>query len=73
MITVEPDVNFVAKTQLNVKGAAALNTVTFKALTKELAPNMQEDRSLCVVRAIRYYVKATEGVRGERKKTVHWI
>jgi integrase len=67
-VTILPDPNFVAKTQLNSKGAQALNMVTIKALTKDLGTDMQEDRSLCVVRALRYYLDQTESIRKGRKK-----
>ena len=67
-ITILPDPSFVAKTQLNNCGAEVLNTVTIKALTKILGADMQEDRSLCAVRALRYYLKNTKDLRKQRKK-----
>jgi integrase len=65
-ITVLPDPEFVSKTQLANKGSAVLNVVTIKALTKDLGSDMVEDRSLCAVRALRHYLKATETLRQGR-------
>ena len=67
-ITILPDPHFIAKTQLGLKGGSAIASVTIKALIKELSTEMQEDRSLCAVRAVRYYLKATKEIRGERQK-----
>ena len=67
-ITIMPDPGFISKTELANKGSDLINVVTIKALTKDLSPDMQEDRSLCAVRAVRYYLEQTKDVRGERKK-----
>ena len=67
-ITILPDPQFVAKTQLNSRGGEVLNSVTIKALTKILGDDMQDDRSLCAVRAVRYYLKATKDIRKNRQK-----
>jgi len=67
-ITILPDPEFIAKTQLSTRGSTVLNSVNIKALTKELGSDMQEDRSLCAVRAVRYYLKTTQKVRKERRK-----
>ena len=63
-ITLLPDPEFLSKTQLAQKGSELLNSVTVEALTKGL----QEDKSLCVVRALRYYLDRTEQIRGERRR-----
>jgi hypothetical protein len=56
-ISLFSDSNFIAKTQLAAEGAAVLKPLTLSALTKFVGPELQEDRSLCVVRAVRYYFK----------------
>ena len=55
-VTIVPDPEFVSKTQLNAKVSQAINVVTLKTLTKDISSDMQEDRNLCVVRAIKYYL-----------------
>ena len=67
-VTLVPDPSFIAKTKLAEQGAGVLDMIKIKALTKELCPDDQEDRSLCPVRALRYYLKNTENIRGDRKK-----
>jgi integrase len=67
-ISIFPDINFIPKTQLVTEGAAPLKPLTLKALTKIVGPDLQEDRSLCVVRALRYYLKTTKDVRKGRKR-----
>ena len=67
-VYIEPDPQFVAKTELNNKGSAMLKLVQIKALTKELPEEEIGDRALCPVRALRYYIKQTEDIRGDRKK-----
>ena len=67
-VTIVPDPEFIAKTQLNEKGSDMLNVVTIKALTKILPSDMQEDRALCPVRAIKYYLKQTANIREGKKK-----
>ena len=62
-VTIVPDPGFVSKTELNAKGSQAINVVTLKALTKDISSDMQEDQSLCVVRAIKYYLKQTSELR----------
>ena len=63
-----PDTEFVAKTELGNKGSDAIKPITIPALITHVDTSMQEDRSLCPVRSIRYYLKETEQSRGERRK-----
>ena len=65
-ITIFTDAKFISKTQLRVKGGEALKPMTLKALTKVVGPELQEDRSLCVVRAVKYYLKRTKEFRKNR-------
>jgi integrase len=67
-VTLVPDTEFVAKTELGNKGADVLKPITFPALTKLLDASMQEDRSLCPVRAIKQYLQLTKESRGPRRK-----
>ena len=67
-VTLVPDTEFVAKTELGNKGADVLKPITFPALTKLLDASMQEDRSLCPVRAIKQYLELTKESRGPRRK-----
>jgi integrase len=67
-IHILPDPQFVPKTRLASEGTAVLQPVVIKALTKVLPSELQEDRSLCPVRAVRYYMKKADELRGTRKK-----
>jgi integrase len=67
-ITLLPDTEFVAKTELGNKGSDAIKPIVIPGLTKHLDTSMQEDRSLCPVRAIRFYLKETEQSRRTRRK-----
>ena len=67
-MTLLPDTEFVAKTELGNKGAAVIKPITVPKKKKILQEDMQEDRSLCPVRAIKYYLKMTKENRGTRRK-----
>jgi len=69
-ITILPEPEFIAKTQLGNRGSTVLNSGNIKALTNDLGSDMQEEQSLCAVRSIRYYAKITKNVRKERRKLV---
>jgi len=68
-ITVNPDVNFIAKTEL-AKGNSVTREVSLKSLSTFLGPDMEEDMRLCPVRAIRVYLERTDQIRGSRKKLI---
>ena len=59
---------FVAKTRLAGQASAEMEPLTLKALGTHLADDLSEDKSLCVVRAIRCYLKRTKKIRGERDR-----
>ncbi len=66
-IVLQFDPSFVAKTQKPSDPSTGLSTVTIPAL----APSVEEglpDRTLCAVRAIRYYVDHTSSFRAGRKR-----
>jgi hypothetical protein len=67
-ISLFPDINFIPKTQLASEGPGLLKPLTLKAMTKFLSPDLQEDRSLCVVRAIKYYLSRTKTLRKDRPR-----
>ena len=60
--------DFVAKTELVNKGAAVISPVTVPALTELLSPDMQEDATLCPVRALRLYLARTDEIRTTQKR-----
>ena len=64
-VTIVPDPNFVAKTQLPGKGSSLVNVVEVKALTNFVSKDMEEDLMLCPVRALKRYLKHTKSIRGE--------
>jgi hypothetical protein len=72
-ITILPDPEFIAKTQLANKGPRVIRGVSIPALTKDLPSDMQEDRSLCPVRAVRFYLDQTRSIRDGTQKTVYCI
>ena len=63
-----PNLEFVPKTQLGNQGSAVLQPIVVKALSRILSPRMEEDRVLCPVRALRFYLDRTKDMRGERKR-----
>ena len=67
-ISIYTDSSFVAKTQVAGRDATGMKPLCLKALSKDLSPDMVEDRSLCVVRAIRFYLDRTKDIRKDRKK-----
>ena len=67
-ISFTPDFSFVAKTELVNKGSSVLKEVEVKALGTSLGPDMQEDYTLCPVRALRIYMKRSDKFRSESQK-----
>ena len=66
--SVSPDMKFVAKTELVNKGSSVLREVEIKALSRLLGPDMQEDLSLCPVRALRIYLERSDKFRSSNQK-----
>ena len=62
------DLQFVAKTQLANQGNAVLQPVVVKALSRILGPDMDKDRVLCPVRALRFYLDRTKDLRSGRNR-----
>ncbi len=67
-ITILPDPEFVAKTQLSNRGGEVLNAVTVKALSQFLSAGLEDDKFMCPVRAVRVYLQRTRDIRGDRRK-----
>ncbi|MCS5643737.1 MAG: hypothetical protein NZ807_10805 [Dehalococcoidia bacterium] len=65
-VSIQIDPHFLAKTQKPSDSSTALGNVRIPAL----APSVDEasDRSLCPVRALKYYLKRTEALRTETRK-----
>ena len=56
--------DFIAKNQLAKEGSQSVSPVTIRALTTIVDRQFKEDRKLCPVRALRYYLDRTKDVRG---------
>ena len=61
-----PSSDFIAKNQLAREGCQSLSPVTIPALTTIVDRQFKEDRTLCPVRALRYYLDRTKDLRGSR-------
>ena len=59
---------FVAKTKLAGRASSEMAPLTLKALSRMLSPELAEDKTLCLVRAVRYYLERTKEIRGERAR-----
>ena len=62
-VSIVPSVKFIAKNQLAKKGYDSVAPVVIPALAPSLHEDLTDDRTLCPVRALRYYLKATEDRR----------
>ena len=61
-----PSSDFIAKNQLAREGSQSVSPVTIPALTTIIDRQFKEDRTLCPVRALRYYLDRTKDLRGSR-------
>ena len=61
-----PSSDFIAKNQLAREGSQSVSPVTIPALTTIVDRQFKEDRTLCPVRALRYYLDQTQDLRGSR-------
>ena len=62
-ISIVPSIKFIAKNQLAKQGFESVAPVVIPALAPTLHEDLSDDRSLCPVRAIRYYLEATRDLR----------
>ena len=65
-IALFPSSDFIAKNQLAREGSQSVSPVTIRALTTIVDRQFKEDRTLCPVRALRYYLDRTKNLRGFR-------
>ena len=61
-----PSSDFIAKNQLAREGSQSVSPVTIPALTTIVDRQFKEDRTLCTVRALRYYLDRTKDLRRSR-------
>ena len=61
-----PSSDFIAKNQLAREGSESVSPVTIPALTTIVDRQFKEDRTLCPVRALRFYLDRTKDLRGSR-------
>ena len=62
-VTLAPSTAFLAKNQLASDGPAAIKPVVIPALKPQLDRSLAQDRSLCPVRALKYYLERTKDLR----------
>ena len=61
-----PSSDFIAKNQLAREGSQNVSLVTIPALTTIADRQFKEDRTLCPVRVLRYYLDRTKDLRGSQ-------
>ena len=61
-----PSSDFIAKNHLAREGSQSVSPVTIPALTTIIDGQFKEDRTLCPVWALRYYLNRTKDLRGSR-------
>ena len=61
-----PSSDFIAKNQLAREGPQSVSPVIIPALTTIVDGQFKEDRTLCPVRALRYYLDRTKDLRGSQ-------
>ena len=62
-VSLYPSPSFLSKNQLARDGPAAVAPVVIPALAPSLDRSLKEDKSLCPVRALRYYLDRTKDLR----------
>ena len=62
-VSIYPSPSFLSKNQLARDGPAAVAPVVIPALAPSLDKSLKEDKSLCPVRALRYYLDRTKDLR----------
>ena len=65
-VTLFPSSDFIAKNKLAREGSPSVSPVTIRALTTIVDRQFKGDRTLCPVRALRYYLDRTKDLRGSR-------
>ena len=62
-VSLSPSPSFISKNQLAKEGPTCVAPVVIPALAPTLDRSLKEDRSLCPVRALRYYLDKTKDLR----------
>ena len=62
-VSIYPSPSFLSKNQLGREGPASVAPVVIPALATSLDNSLKEDKSLCPVRALRYYLDRTKDLR----------
>ena len=65
-VSLYPSPIFLSKNQLAPEGPACVNPVVIPALGLSLDKSLTEDKSLCPVRVLRYYLDRTKDVRKDK-------
>ena len=66
-VSLYPSPSFISKNQLGKEGPASVAPVVIPALSTSLDRSLKEDRSLCPVRALRYYLDRTKDIRAGKE------
>ena len=72
-IALFPSSDFITKNQLAREGSQSVSPVTIPALTTIVDRQFKEDRTLCPVRALRYYFDRTKDLRGSRSLSLYLL
>ena len=66
-VSMYPSASFLSKNQLARDGPGSVAPVVIPALGPTLDSSLREDRTLCPVRALKYYMKATSQLRDNKE------
>ena len=66
-VSLSPSPCFLSKNQLVRQGPGSIAPVIIPALAPSLDSSLKEDRSLCPVRALRYYLDKTKDLRNQKE------
>ena len=66
-VSLYPSPSFLSKNQLAKEGPECVAPVVMSALAPTLDKSLKSDRSLCLVRALRYYLDRTSDIRQNKK------
>ena len=67
-VSMQPSRDFLAKNQLASSSVISFQPVVIPSLSKTLGPDLEQDKTLCPVRALRYYLSRTESLLKGREK-----
>jgi hypothetical protein len=73
-VSLEPSSRFIAKNQIARNSVNILQPIIINSLSSTLSEELKDDRLLCPVRALRYYLERTKDIRGDRELLFisHW-